>query len=162
MKKSICIILIFLLVIGLIPSSSADTSEDNTPTGVASENLYFSDNFFITEYGSRASSFSLSPSLSVSSPSANKVTATANAFTNVIVDKIGFTSLRIQRWDGSKWINAVSWTNKYKTNTLSFSFTGSTSSATSGAYYRAVCTFYAEKNGETESVTVTTSYIKCK
>lgn len=161
MKKGFCIIIALLLMIGILPASSAEDSEVALPTGIASSNLYFSDYYYITGYESRASGFTLSPVLTISSPSANKVSARARAFTNTTVDKIGFTSLQIQRWNGSAWVNAVSWTNKYKTNTASFSFTGSTSSATSGAYYRAICTFYAEKNGETETVTVTTSYIQC-
>lgn len=161
MKKYVCIIIALLMMISAIPTAYAEDTGDNVPMGVASSNPFFSDCFYITGYETRATNFTISPVLTISSPSANKVSARARASASTTVDKIGFTSLQIQRWNGSAWVNAVSWTNKYKTNTSSFSFTGSTSSATSGAYYRAVCTFYAEKNGETETVTVTTSYIQC-
>ena len=163
MKKTISILLSVLLLTFIIPSSVAEQAgEMQMPVGIASNSIYCSDSFYITGFGQRSSSFTFSPTLMISSPSANKISVLAQAHTNITVDKIGFSSLHIQRWNGSNWINVASWYYKYKTSTSVFSFTGNANNAISGAYYRAVCTFYAEKNGETESVTVTTSYIKCK
>lgn len=164
MKKAICILIVLTMMVGFLPTSFADNSalEIHPSDGIESSNPYCSDTFYCNNIGIKASSFTLSPSLSISSPTANKITVVAQAHTSIIVDKLGFSSLHIQRWNGSSWVNVVSWYNQYKYNTSTFSKIGSTSTATSGAYYRAVCTFYAEKDGETESVTVTTSYIKCK
>ena len=164
MKRAIALLFAIFMIMGLYTNAFADDtgSEWNPPSGIASINSYYSDRFYVSESSAKATSFTLTPSVTISSPSANKISVTAQAHTNVIVDKLGFSSLHIQRWNGSSWVNVVSWYNQYKTNTSFFLKSGSTSTATSGAYYRAVCTFYAEKSGETESVTVTTSYITCK
>lgn len=164
-RKFFCIVLSMVFAFCLFNTAVADDAEaDSTESlGIASLDPYTSDRFFISENAlMRASSFSLSPSLSISSPSTGAIKVVARAHTSIVVDKIGFSSLHIQRWNGSSWVTAASWYSQYKTNSISFAFTGNASGATSGSFYRAVCTFYAEKDGETESVTVTTSYIKCK
>lgn len=163
-KKVTCLALAILLMLCTFQTALAeiDSDQPSTPDGIESVTPYSSDTFYIVDSNTLRASFILTPSLSISSPSSNTIKVTARANTNIVVDKLGFSSLYIQRWNGSAWVNALSWYNKYKTNSLTFVFSGSTSAATSGAYYRAVCTFYAEKDGETESVTVTTSYIKCK
>lgn len=163
MKKAFSILIAILLVVGIITTSNAESNgQEAEPIGIASQNPYYSDFYIISNVNSKASSFTLTPSLSISSPSANKISVTAQAHTSVVVDILGYSSLYIQRWNGSSWVNVASSVNQYKTNTSSFLKIVSASGATSGAYYRAVCTFYAEKNSETESVTVTTSYITCK
>lgn len=164
MKRAIASFLAIFMIMGLFTNAIADDTESEyvPSSGIASMTSYYSDRFYVSESSSRAVTFTLTPSLTISSPSANKVSVTAQAHTSIVVDKLGFSSLHVQRWNGSSWVNVVSWYNQYKTNTSFFLKSGSTSSATSGAYYRAVCTFYAEKDGESESVTVTTSYIKCK
>ncbi len=164
-RKFFCIMLSALFTFCFFTATSADDLKTDSmePLGVASVDPYTSDQFFISkDILVRASSFSLSPSLSISSPSTGTIKVVARAHTSIVVDKIGFSSLHIQRWNGSTWVTVASWYNQYKTNSISFAFTGNASGANSGSFYRAICTFYAENSGETDSVTVTTSYITCK
>lgn len=163
-KHFFCFLLVIIFTVCAVHTTSADSFENETdiPTGIASNNKYYSDLFYIINSDTSRASFTLTPSLTISSPSANKIRVIARAYTNVTVDKLGFSSLYIQKWNGSSWVNVASWYNQYKTNASSFIFTGSITGASTGSYYRAVCSFYAEKSGEIVTATATTSYIQCK
>ena len=132
------------------------------PLGTASTDPHYTDEYTVTSIMSRAANLMNAPRLSISSPSTGKVSVTASVTTADPVDKLGFTVLSIEKWNGSSWASVASWTDRYSSNTNTFSWSGSASGCESKANYRASCTFYAKEGNDVQTISATTSYITCR
>lgn len=77
------------------------------------------------------------------------------------VDKIGFSSLKLQEKQGSKWVTVKSATNKYAYNTSLYSYSMSYS-GTSGNEYRFVVKYYAKDGSVSDTKNMTSSVLIAK
>lgn len=159
LKKAFSVALALVLVLAVC--SSALAQNDVKPTGIASKDTYFTDEYTISS-STRSADLMYTPTLSISSPSTGKITVDVRVSAKKVVDKLGFTVLSIEQWSGSSWVPVATWTNKYAYGTDYFSWTGNATGCQSGASYRVSCTFYAKLGTQTQEIPATTSYITCR
>ncbi len=152
----------FVCVVVFTLSASALAAGYPEPTGIASTDPFYSDSCIITSPQTRTVDLMKAPTLTISSPSVGKVSVNASVNAKMTVDKLGFTVLRIERWDGNSWVPDATVTDQYSYSTSSFSWSGSATGCVSGAYYRATCTFYAKLGTQVQTINVETSYITCR
>lgn len=159
-KKALSLVLVCTIMLTL--GTTILALERSEPTGIASSDPFSSDICIILSPQTRAADLMYSPKLFISSPSVGKISVSASVNAMKTVDKLGFTILEMERWDGNSWVPDATWTNKYSYSTSSFSWSGSAIGCVRGAYYKATCTFYAKIGTQVKTIDVETSYITCR
>lgn len=81
---------------------------------------------------------------------------TARITATDVVDKLGFTSIKVQEYDGSSWNTVKTTTNKFAYDKVSHLYTVSYN-GTVGKQYRAVVNYKVEDNGSSDTRTRTSS-----
>ncbi|MCL2672133.1 MAG: hypothetical protein FWF10_08870 [Clostridiales bacterium] len=158
-KKLLAIVIAVILCLSVPMSALAD---ENAAIG---NDPYYTDQYTVDSeiiHSATRATLLKTPTLKISSPSTGKITINATVQTFMVVEKVGLTTITLQRWNGSAWVVTNTWTNQFAYNTNTFSWTKSDISAISGASYRVSATFYAQNGTDTHSITVTTSSITCK
>ena len=78
------------------------------------------------------------------------------------MEKLGFTSLKLQKKNGSTWTNVVEITNVFYFSANTFSYSDSFVNQISGAQYRVQVTLRARRTqGEVQDLTITSNSIIC-
>jgi hypothetical protein len=82
------------------------------------------------------------------------------------MDKIGAETIMVEEWDGIEWIETGTYPAEKNPNFLTTKASEYTSSVTfyglPGVQYRATLTAYAERNGGSDTGTVTSNPTTCK
>lgn len=163
MKKRICTLFLCLLFcIAIVPTAFA--ASDEPTSGVASNNPYFTDQYYSETPGisTYAGPPFRNPTITISSPSTGKVKIYVKAETATACTKIGFRSnLVLEYWNGSRWGTSASWSERYNSNATSYTFS-QTLDRTSGTRYRLTGTLFATNSSGTNTYPFTTEYITCK
>mgnify|MGYP006988850537 CR=1 FL=1 len=157
----------FILALIVCLSSASVLAEreqaDTPPTGIASATPYTSDLFY--EDGEPSDSlvhYMTVDYFYVQSTAVGKVKVYVKLTTEDTMEKLGFSKLIIQHWNGSSWDDVVQITDQYSLNTTQFTYSYTASNLNSGDYYRATAYFVARKTWLLiEKKTVSTSYITC-
>ena len=101
-------------------------------------------------------------SVGISSTSARTVSICAAANANGMMNTIGFTTMKIQRFYKSRWMTVSTISNVYSHNTSYFLYSTAKSYLVSGCYYRVQVTFFGDNGFTGTTVTKTSSAIRCK
>lgn len=102
-------------------------------------------------------------SFEVSSTSTGKIKVVLRFDTDDIMEKIGFTSLKLQKWNGSIWTQEDEITNEYEYTTDYFSYTHSFTGLSSGYHYRVKVSLIAKRTlGEAQNLTLTSNGTLCR
>ena len=129
---------------------------------IGTENPFFTDSYF-TETGNRIIyDFIEVESFSLTSPSSGKIKVVLKFGTDDIMEKIGFTSLKLQKWNGSIWTQEDEITSEYEYTTDYFNYSQSFTGLSSGYQYRVKVTLRAKRApGEVQDLTITSDSIIC-
>ena len=110
---------------------------------------------FAAEVQPYSSTIFLSNRISIGS-SGSTISAYASITTKAISNSLGFSSIKIQKKQGTQWVTVKSVSSQYKANGASHTYT-LTYTGTAGNEYRAVASFYAEDDGVSETRSSTSS-----
>jgi len=162
-KRIFCVLIASVLMIFTNPFVLAE-GVDNIPDGIPSLDPYYTDEYIIypCESTDRAS-YIIDQTVSISSNTVGKITITLSFNTNATMQKLGFTALRVQHWNGSSWEDVWTKTDQYEYNTDYFSYVHTLSNMASNDYYRVSVDLYAKKGFlQVQTTTLVTNYIRCK
>ncbi len=156
MKKCLCLIIALSLSLLSIGMAYAE--------GDTSSMVYDTDEYSIENHiGTRINyDFIESVDLGVRSTGSEKIKVELVVDTYETMEKLGFSSLKVQRWDGNVWVTDAEITNQYSYTTQTFGYSHTFTGLYSGALYCVKVTLFAKRTiGETQSMTVTSSVINC-
>lgn len=145
----------------VMAEDAADSHLDETP---------FGDSFYTNEYtivssemiGDRANYITVD-TFYITSNSVGKVSFSISFSTNATMKKLGFTTLRVQHWNGSSWEDVWTKTDQYLYDTDYFPYIKTLSNMASNDYYRVSVDLYAKKGFlQVQTLTVVSSYILCQ
>ena len=142
----------------------ADGADNMAPDGIPSVAPFFTDAYTVlsSESNDRADYITVQ-TCSIASNSVGKVSVTVMFDTNAVMQKLGFTTLRIQHWNGSSWEDVWTKTDQYAYDTDSFAYMKTLSNMSSNDYYRLSVDLYAKKGFlQVQTKTLVTSYIRCR
>lgn len=108
-----------------------------------------------------ASSLITSYSISTDRYTGGKIMITTDIVAFHSIEKLGFSSVKIQEYDNDTWTTVKRATNKYAYNALSHGYSLSYD-GTTGMKYRGVVSFYAKDGATTSGRTVTGSEVTAK
>lgn len=164
-KRLFSTLLAALMVVCLSPVVRAGAVTENIPEGIPSQYLFYTDEYTVVSsnnFADRADYITVG-TFSIQSNTAGKLTATLNFSTNATMQKLGFTTLRVQHWNGSSWEDAWTKTDQYLYNTDYFPYVKTISNMASNDYYRLSVDLYAKKGFlQVQTVTLVSSYIRCQ
>jgi hypothetical protein len=126
--------------------------------------VYFTDQYTVeVESGTRINYDFIKPvDLSVESKAIGKIEVELTVCTYETMQKLGFTSLKVQRWNGSSWITDREETNQYDYSSDSFEYTQPFTGLSGGYTYRVKVTILARRvPGEVQNMTITSDSIIC-
>ena len=154
MKKLITVLLVLILSAIFVDGALADNE-----TAVKT---YYTDQYTITDKIDAVYDLIKSTDLEVESNASGQISVSLLVKTYDTVEKLGFSSLKVQRWNGSTWVTDAEVTNQYSYTTKTFSYTDTFTGLYSGALYRVKVTISARRTlGEAQSMTVTSNVINC-
>ncbi len=160
MKRVISIFLIVLLCI--MCTIPAYAEQLLMPTGEASIELHRTENEYCCPDGLVWSLIS-DAYYDMDSFSSGNIVFELMVEAKKIVEKLGFTNLHLQVWNGYKWSNVSTWRDNYLTYRDFFTFGKTVNNLTSGRYYRLQArAFYAENGSDYQLLELTTPYIQCR
>lgn len=142
----------------------ADGADNMAPDGIPSADPYFTDAYTVlfSESNDRADYITIQ-NCTLTSNSVGKVSIAVSFSTNAIMQKLGFTTLRIQHWNGSSWEDVWTKTDQYDYSTDYFAYVKTLSNMSSNDYYRLSVDLYAKKGFlQVQTKTLVTSYIRCR
>ena len=123
---------------------------------------YYTDQYTIADNIDAVYDLIKTTNLTVSSNSSGHITAALLVKTYDTVEKLGFSSLKIQRWNGSAWVTDAEDTGVYSYAANTFTYNNTFTGLNSGALYRVKVTISARRTlGEAQSMTVTSNVINC-
>lgn len=164
-KRSISIILSFIMLICFVSVVFADGTVGIVPDGVPSFYPYYTTEYTIVSSSctdGRANYISID-TFTIVSTSTGKVSVSLSIETNAIMKKLGFTTLRVQHWNGSSWEDVWTKTDQYLYDTDFFPYVKTLSNMASNDYYRVSVDFYAKKGFlQVQTLTVVSNYILCQ
>lgn len=102
-------------------------------------------------------------SLSAGSYSRGKISISTMVTSRYLARRIGIRSIRLQRYQNSRWMTVQSWSNSYRRNTDRYSFSTTANNLVSGDMYRIVATYtLRNNNSETATVMRTSAPLVCR
>lgn len=164
-KRLLCAL---FAIVFLICSSSmviADSTINSYPTSILSANPHYTDKYTIlpSESNGNRLNYITVDTFSIASNSAGKVSFSITVSTNAIMKKLGFTTLRVQHWNGSSWEDVWTKTDQYLYDTDYFPYVKTLSNMASNDYYRISVDLYAKKGFLlVQTLTVVSDYILCQ
>ena len=165
LKRLIYAIIAVMLTISPSYLVYADSAAESLPEGMQASNPFYTDEYIIvytSETGDRANYIS-DETVSIASNSVGKVSVALSLSTNQTMQKLGFTTLKVQHWNGSSWEDVWTKDDQYSYNTDLFSYVKTLSNMVSNDYYRISVDFYAKKGFlQVQTETVISYYIRCK
>lgn len=156
MKKVLSIIAAMLMCIVFAGAANADAYHINNP--------YFTDVYTVEESDDNriVYEFITKKTLSVSSDSSGEIYVALTVKTNETMQKLGFTSLKLQKWSGSSWATEREVTNEFDYTTNSFGYSETFTGLSGGYTYRVKVTIRAKRaQGEVQDMTITSDSIIC-
>ena len=156
MKKLFSTLVVFLLCAMTLSIAFADGSSTADP--------YYTDEFTVEYNADPVGNYNFlnTPTFKVSSVDTGKIKVSLYASTNETMQKLGFTSLKVQRWNGTSWVTDEEVTNQYSYNTNAFNYTNIFTGLYSGYQYRVRVTLRARRvPGEVQDLTITSDSIIC-
>lgn len=163
-KRVFCAIIASIMLICASPSVLAYGINENVPDGIPSVNPFYSDEYIVLlgESNDRADYITVQ-NCSIASNSVGKVSVAVSFSTNATMQKLGFTTLRIQHWNGSSWEDVWTKTDQYAYDTDYFAYVKTLSNMSSNDYYRLSVDLYAKKGFlQVQTETIVTTYIRCR
>lgn len=162
-KKALCAII--ALFIFVLPGHivQADGTSASVPEGVPSCDPYYTNSFTVVCSADDRGNYISDYTFTVSSNSAGHVSIGVSITTNQTMQKLGFTSLTLQHWNGSSWDDAWTKTNQFDTSTDYYAYVKTISNLYSDDYYRVCVVLYAKKGFlQTQTLSLVSDYIRCK
>ncbi|MBR4659142.1 MAG: hypothetical protein IKP26_07825 [Clostridia bacterium] len=151
-------IILAACLIGIMHFGTAFAEGADTPA------VYFTDQYTVeNDGGTRINYNFIKPvDLTVGSADSGEITVDLKVYTYETMEKLGFSNLKVQRWNGTTWVTDREATNQYEYTTDNFAYLHTFTGLYSGALYRVKVTLFARRAiGETQSMTVTSSVINC-
>ncbi len=145
----------------VIADDAAESQLDETPFG---EPFYTNKYTIISSEisGDRANYITVD-TFYITSNSVGKVSFAISFSTNATMKKLGFTTLRVQHWNGSSWEDVWTKTDQYLYDTDYFPYVKTLSNMASNDYYRVSVDLYAKKGFlQVQTLTVVSNYILCQ
>lgn len=156
MKKLIAIILAMLICLLSVSAVSAENAMPYDPDYVDTYTAEDMDESRIVYV------FISDKHLTVSRGMSGQLKVAVDAETYETMEKLGFTSLKVQRKNGSSWITDAEVTNEFDYSTDSFSYNETFSYLYSFCEYRVQVTLRARRAaGEVQDLTITSASIIC-
>ena len=154
MKKYIIIIAVFLLVFVPIYAVFAE--------GETAASMYYTNKYTVDDFTDINYDFIKPVDIEVLSLSSGSVKVEMTVETYETMQKLGFTSLKLQRKNGSSWITEDEITNEFDYITDSFSYINTFAGCSSGSQYRIKVVIRARRvPGEVQELTITSDSIIC-
>ena len=156
MKKHFIVFIVCLISLLYIGTVSAE--------GECSYIVYFTNKYTVDdEAGTRVNYDFIKPAdLTVESTTSGKIEVELRVRTYETMQKLGFTSLKVQRWTGSSWVTDEEVTNQFDMSTDTFTYSNTFTGLYSGYQYRVRVTLRARRvPGEVQDVTITSDSIIC-
>lgn len=163
-KRVFCALIASIMMICTSSFVFAEDVDSNMPDGIPSLDPFYTNDYTVlpNEIGDRADYITVQ-TCSIGSNSVGKVTVTVSFSTNATMQKLGFTTLRVQHWNGSSWEDVWTKTDQYVYNTDYFAYVKTLSNMASNDYYRLSVDLYAKKGFLlVQTKTLVTDYIRCK
>jgi hypothetical protein len=165
MIKRLFSTLMAALLICVSPLVRAEVVTENAPEGIPSQDPFYTDEYTVessSNSGGRPNYITVE-TFSIQSNSVGKVTVTLAISTNAMMQKLGFTTLKVQHWNGSTWEDAWTKTDQYLYDTNYFPYVKTISNMASNDYYRLSVDLYAKKGFFlVQTETIVSSYIRCQ
>lgn len=162
-KRVICKLIAVLLLVCTASVVQAENDTDNLPDWIPSANPFYADGYIVvSEESSDRADYITVETFSIVSNSVGKVSVSLSFSTNATMQKLGFTALRVQHWNGSSWEDAWTKTNQYAYDTDYFAYVKTLSNMSSNDYYRLSVDLYAKKGFlQVQTETIVSYYIRC-
>ncbi len=154
MKKTLLILLASLLCLVSIGTAFAE--------GETAANMYYTDKYIVEDNADTNYEFMLPASLVVTSKSTGKISVALTVDTYETMQKLGFTSLKVQYWSGTSWVTDEEVTNQFSYSTDTFGYNHTFTGMHSGYQYRVKVSLRARRaQGEVQDLTITSDSIIC-
>lgn len=163
-KRVFCVIIAFIMLMCASSFTLADGTNENIPEGIPSAYTFYSDEYIVLpgQSNDRADYITVQ-TCSIASNSVGKVSVTVAFNTNAIMQKLGFTTLRIQHWNGNSWEDVWTKTDQFAYDTNYFGYVKTLSNMASNDYYRLSVDLYAKKGFlQVQTETIVTTYVLCR
>lgn len=162
-KRFLSIFFAFLFLLIPMSIARADGTVYSLPEGTPSSNPYYTDEFTVIYPDNERGNYISDYTLTITSNSVGHVSIAASVTTTATMQKLGFTTIRVQHWNGSSWEDVWTKTDQFSTNTNYFAYVKTLGNMTSDDYYRVSVDFYAKKGFlQTQTLTIVSNYIRCR
>ena len=136
---------------------------DGLPIGIPSSATNGTNEFTITENSMSCADadYITDEDLTITVYSGGSIKVSVYAETAQTMQKLGFTSLVLEHWNGSEWENASEVTNQFSLNTTDFFYNRYFTGLQSGHHYRVTVKLYAKKGFlQVQKMTITSNYFQ--
>lgn len=146
-RISLCIMLVLIIISSSISvvAQELEVEEILKPTGVMSKDKNIAEGLNNSEITATRKSLIEYTNLSLYLNSGRKLVIEARTRCLEPVDKVGFTDISLQRWNGSKWVNVVTPWDDLRSNVQKHDL--SYSRTVDGGYYYKVSLYHYAQQG---------------
>lgn len=154
MKRTLIFLLIFVLCFVSMGTASAD--------GETVSGLYYTNRYTVDDVTDSGYDFMLPADYEVESKASGKISVSLSVATYETMQKLGFTSLKVQYWSGTSWVTDEEVTDQFSYSTNRFGYNRTFTGLNSGYQYRVKVTLRARRvPGEVQDLTITSNSIIC-
>lgn len=162
-KKYLSAFLALIMLVLPLRFVQASGTSDMDPEGVPSLDPYYTNEFTVIYPINSRGNYISDYTLTIVSNSVGHVSIGVSVTTSQTMQKLGFTTLTVQHWNGSSWEDVWTKTNQFDANTDYYAYVKTLSNMYSDDYYRVSVNLYAKKGFlQTQTLSLVSNYIRCR
>lgn len=162
-KKYLSAFLALIMLVLPLQLVQADGTNEANTEGVPSRDPYSTNEFTVVYPINSRGNYISDYTLTIVSNSVGHVSVGVSVTTSQTMQKLGFTTLTVQHWNGSSWEDVWTKTDQFDTNTDYYAYVKTLSNMASDDYYRVSVDLYAKKGFlQTQTLSLVSNYIRCR